>query len=251
MGVKAFPQRIYTNDSFISYWQTLNLSDGSWTTQDPLNFIHKLTWDPTNMNELELKAVASSTTDYNVNGGGTGSTNVTRLYKQAYYDNGTPVQAGDLFQITMQVPILASKTGVLRYFDWYLGIANDPTSTNVATFNFNGAGNGWNFANTDADAFATLVSGGVLSNSAPLAADDIMGYTTISFVAGVGQSAQVATDGAGTHKAFDALENNTSSISSVYLCLTIGARGTARAFALSDGTYIQAKYKISKLYPGA
>ena len=252
MGVHAFPQRIYTNDSFISYWQELNLQDGSWTLQDTNNFIHKDTWDGT-QNVIELKAVASGTDDYAPTGNGTGVTNAPRWYKPAYYDNGQPVLAGDLFQITMVTDMQGTTSGNLRYFNWFFGLAEDATSSNIGALNMNGIGIGWNFANTAADVFAVQISGAGNQNSSPLSNDDTLNYGTIQSVGGQTNMSNVSTDPSGTYKAWIAY----SSITAAYgggqlnLCLIAGMRGGSRSYSLGDETSFKIKYKISKLKPGA
>ena len=251
MGVSAFPQRIYTNDSFISYWQELNLQDGSWTLQDTNNFIHKDEWDGT-QNTIQLKAVGIGTDDYAPTGNGTGITNAPRWYKPAFYDNGQPVLGGDLFQITMVTDMQGSTSGNLRYFNWFFGLSAVPTANSISSLNMNGIGIGWNFANTPADVFAVQISGAGNQNSSPLSNDDTLNYGTIQSVGGQTNMSNVSTDPSGTYKSWIAYSSITAAygVGQVNLCLIAGMRGSSRGYSLGDGTSFKVKYKISKLYPG-
>lgn len=253
MGVHAFPRRVYTNDSNVAYWQDAVLADGSWTEKDDLSFIHKMTNPSTTVNELQTKAVASSTTDYNVDGGGTGTTKASRWYKAAYYDNGDPVLATDNFILHVLTDMTGCTAGTLRYFDWHIGVTQDPTSTNIGSINLNGAGIAWNFANTDADAFSSIVCGAVLSNGSPLSADDTHSYSTIPVIAGQCNVSNVSTDGAGTYKSWGCLKSATVAYTGgqLYLCVMAGLRGTARSTSLADETQFKIRYKFTKLVTGS
>ena len=247
MGVRAFPQIIYTNDSRISYFQDLDISDGSWTLKDDLSFISD-SGNDANGNWIQTAAVASSTTDYNVGGGGTGTTKAPRWYKEAYYDNGERVNASDNFQLIIASNMKGGSAGVLRYFDWYLGIADDPTSNTVSTFNFQGAGSGWNFDNSNGAVFSSLISEGVLGNGTPLDGTDTVSYTVIQVVGGQVNICNVSTDGTNTYKSWGVLTGTATPYSGdLFLTLACGARGTARAYSAGDETHFKARYKFSKL----
>jgi hypothetical protein len=250
MPVNAFQKSIYTNDSNIDYFQKLDISDGSWTLQDTLGFIQSSGNDGTD-NFITLNAVASGTDDYSPTGNGGGVTNAPRWYKLAYYDDGTPVLAGDQFQITMVTDMQGTTGGNLRYFNWSLGFAQDPTSSSIGTLNHNGAGIAWNFANTDADVFSFLITGAASSNGSPLSPDDTKSYNTLPVVGGQCNITNVSTDPAGAYKSWEAFRSITGPYTGqVSLMLIAGMRGSSRSYNSGDQTKLRINYKISKLNTG-
>ena len=250
MPVNAFEKSLYTNDSRIDYFQKFDLSDGSWTFLDSLGWVQTSGNDGTT-NFVTLNAVASGTDDYAITGNGTGTTNSPRWYKQAFYDDGTPVLAGDVFQISMKTDMRGSTAANLRYFNWALGLTAIPTSNNVGILNLNGAGVAWNFANTDADVFGYVVSGAGNNNSSPLSNDDTLCYSTMSSVDGQTNISQVATDPSGVYKAWIAYQSITANYTGP-VCLTfmIGMRGGSRSYNSGDATEFRINYKLSKLNAG-
>ena len=247
MGVSAFPQIVYTNDSRISYFQEVDISDGSWTLKDDLSFISGSGKDA-NGNWIQTAAVASTTTDYNVSSGGSGTTKVPRWFKEAYYDNGDRVKADDNFQLIIVTDMKGGSAGLLRYFDWYFGIADDPTSNTVSSLNLQGAGIGWNFDNSNGAVFSSFVSEGVLGNGTPLDGTDTISYSVIQVIGGQVNICNVSTDGTNTYKSWGTLTGSSTPYSGdLFLALACGARGVSRSFANGDETHFKVRYKFSKL----
>jgi hypothetical protein len=250
MPVNAFPKSLYTNDTRIDYFQKLDIADGSWTFLDTLGWV-KTQGNTGTTNYVSLNAVASGTDDYSLTGNGTNVTNAPRWYKLAYYDDGTPVVAGDKFQITMLTDMRGSTAVALRYFNWAFGFAQDPTLTNVPSLNFNGAGIAWNFANADSDTFSYIVTAQQQGNGNPLSALDTHSYSTIPVVGGQANFTNVSLDPSGVYRAWTAYTGTTYSYTGqVYLMFAFGMRGSARAYNDDDATEFRINYKISKLNTG-
>jgi len=247
MPVNAFLKNIYTNDSTISYYQSLVLDDGTWTLLDSTNFIQNVSSDPTG-NTISLNALGVANNQLQINGFG-GVSVAPRWYKPAYYDDGTPVLGTDVFIMTVSFEMKGSTAAALRYFNWAFGVCADPTSTTVATIAHNVVGNGWNFANTDADTFGVYYTGLGFNNTSPLSATDTVGFGNLSLVGGHGTLGLATVNASDLHESdVDAgmLTTNYTS-AQLYTYFVCGARGSGRTYNAGDATLINLKYKFSKI----
>ena len=69
MPVNAFPKKIYTNDSVIAYYQTCDLTDGTWTLLDSTNMIDTVANAGTG-NNIRLNAVGVANNELQIVGSG-------------------------------------------------------------------------------------------------------------------------------------------------------------------------------------
>jgi len=247
MPVNAFPKEVYTNDSTVSYYQTLVLDDGSWTFTDTKSLIQSYSSDPTG-NTIELNTLGVADDELQIPGSG-GVSTAPRWYKPAYYDDGTPVLGDDIFILTISYELKGSTAVSLRYFNWAFGVCADPTSTTVTTIAHNVVGTGWNFANTDADTFAVYFTGSGFNNSSPLTATDTHGFGTISLIGGAGTLGLASVNASDLHESEVAAETLTTAYTSsqLYTYFVCGPRGAGRTFSAGDATLVNLRYKFSKI----
>tara|TARA_R100001086_G_scaffold114709_1_gene58602 strand:- start:2610 stop:3374 length:765 start_codon:yes stop_codon:yes gene_type:complete len=247
MPVNAFPKNIYTNDSRISYYQPLVLDDGTWTLLDSTNFIQSVSSSASG-SVISVNALGVANNQLQIQGIGSVSV-APRWYKGAYYDDGTPVLGTDVFILTVSFEMKGSTAGALRYFNWGFGVCADPTSTAVGTIAHNVVGNGWNFANTDADTFGVYFTGAGFNNTSPLNTNDTIGFGNISLIGGHGTLGLATVNASDVHEsdvAAGMLSTDYTS-SQLYTYFVCGARGTGRTFSAGDATLINLKYKFSKI----
>lgn len=247
MPINAFPKNIYTNDSVISYYQTCDLTDGSWTLLDSTGMIQGVTNDGSG-NTIALAAVSPANDQLQIPGSG-GTSVAPRWYKPAFYDDGTPVLGTDAFVATISYVIKGSTGGNMRYVNWGFGVSEAPTSTTVADIKHNIMGCGWNFANTDADAFGVYFTGAGLGNASPLVATDVHCLGTLSLIGGNGSIAVNAVDASDLTQARVAVDGAATDYgaSQLYVHMALGSRGTGRTHNAGDSTIVALKYKFSRI----
>tara|TARA_R110002096_G_scaffold12888_1_gene45899 strand:+ start:681 stop:1445 length:765 start_codon:yes stop_codon:yes gene_type:complete len=247
MPVNAFPKKIYTNDSVIAYYQTCDLTDGTWTLLDSTNMIDTVANAGTG-NNIRLNAVGVANNELQIVGSG-GTSVAPRWYKPAFFDDGTPVLGTDAFVLTVSYPIKGSTLNNMRYVNWGFGISAVPTSTNVATINHNLVGTGWNFANADADAFGVFFSDAVAGNADPVVATDVHCLSTIPMVGGNGNLTVSAVDASDLSKATGAAASSSTNYGAgqLFVQLTFGARGNSRTYTAGMETLIKLNYKFSRV----
>jgi hypothetical protein len=146
MGVRAFPQNVYTNDSTVAYFTEVKLDDGTWTFIDSTGLIDSYSWSVAG-NQITLSNFPVANNNNQITGNA-GTVTAPNWSKLAYYDDGTPVLSDDCFILWVSADLIGGTAGILRYFNWGLGTCIDTTSTSVTTLKYNGVGAGWNFANT-------------------------------------------------------------------------------------------------------
>lgn len=250
MGVSAFPRRIYTNDSNIAYWNEVNWSDGTWTHTDTTAMVKSYGFNAINGNTVTFENVAAASPDQNVGGAGSGVSNCPRWFKALTYDDGTTVNANDKFVVSV-VSDMKGPIDNIRYMDWYIGICNSPTNPTIATTKFHGVGTGWNFANTDADVFGTLISGVINTAATPLDPDDTVCHSTMMHIGGNSNIEQITIDPSGTQQSNSVFANQVTSLTGpVYIMLQVGFRGTGRSVLVDQSFGFRVKYKISRLVTG-
>ena len=249
MPVNAFPREIYTNDSRVDYYQPLDLTDGSWTLNDPASFVDSVVNNAGTM-ELTLKAVGVANNELQPVGSA-GQTEAPRWYKLAFYDDGTPVLAGETFVLSVSCALFGSTRGNLRYFNWGFGTFEDPTDDTVANMKANVVGVAWNFANTNADSFPYIASGAAPSTASPLSATDTRMFGTITMAGGNGGLVATGLDTSGllesSGAALSSTTNYTPASGQLYVGLIAGARGTSRTYSAGDGTDFNVVYKFSRI----
>jgi len=247
MPVNAFPKKIYTNDSVIAYYQTCDLTDGTWTLLDSTNMIDTVANAGTG-NNIRLNAVGVANNELQIVGSG-GTSVAPRWYKPAFFDDGTPVLGTDAFVLTVSYPIKGSTLNNMRYVNWGFGISAVPTSTTVATINHNLVGTGWNFANADADAFGVFFSDPVAGNADPVVATDVHCLSTIPMVGGNGNLTVSAVDASDLSKATGAAASSSTNYGAgqLFVQLTFGARGNSRTYTAGMETLIKLNYKFSRV----
>ena len=251
MPVNAFPKSIYTNDSLIDYFNPLDLTDGSWTFVDTPGLINSTTYAPGVGNTITLNNFPVANDQAQLVGSG-GTCVAPRWYKLAYYDDGTPVLGGDAFYLIVSSALKGSTAGSMRYFNYALGVCEDPTSTSVTTIKYNGAGVAWNFANTDADTFPAVFSETLAGNAAPLSAADTRSVGTIAAIGGLGGLTSIGVDPSGVAENNGVLLWQSSLISAathLSLCFMAGPRGTTRTYAAGDQTKAEINYKFVRINP--
>jgi len=249
MPVNAFPREIYTNDSRVDYYQPLDLTDGSWTLDDPASFVDSVV-NNAGVMELTLNAVGVAN-DKLQPVGSAGQTEAPRWYKLAFYDDGTPVLAGETFVLSVSCALLGSTRGTTRYFNWGFGTFEDPTDDTVANMKANVVGVAWNFANTDADSFPYIASGATPNTASPLSATDTRMFGTITMAGGNGGLVATGLDTSGllesSGAALSSTVNYTPVAQQLYVGLIAGARGNSRTYAAGEGTDFNVVYKFSRI----
>ena len=250
MPVNAFPKEIYTNDSRVDYYQPLDLLDGSWTLTDPTNFVDTIV-NNAGVMELTLNAVGVANNKLQPVGDGTGETEAPRWYKLAFYDDGTPVLAGETFVLSVSCALFGNVRGALRYFNWGFGVFEDPTDNVVANMKANVLGVAWNFANTDADSFPYIASGAVAGSGSPLSATDTRMFGTITMAGGNGGLVATGLDTSGllesSATSLSSTTNYTPTSAQLFVGLIAGARGNSRTYGAGDGTDFDLVYKFSRI----
>jgi len=247
MPVNAFPKNIYTNDSVIAYYQTCDLTDGSWTLLDSTSMIDTVTNTGTG-NTITLNAVAVVNNQLQIPGDA-GVSVAPRWYKPAFFDDGTPVLGTDAFVATISYVMKGSTAGNMRYANWGFGVSADPTSTAVATINHNIVGTGWNFANTDADTFGSYFTGTGQGNAGPIVATDVHSLGALSMLGGGGSitiNSIDITDISQSRAAAEALTSNYGA-GQLYVHLAFGSRGVGRTHSAGDATLVKLNYKFSRI----
>ena len=240
MGVNAWLNRI--NDSVISYFNKLNLDDGTWSSLDSLGMIDSLTVDANGEHTVTLNTISNNSLRPIAN-----STAAPRWYKLATYSDGTPVLTNDSFIMTVVIDHRGSTAGQLRYFQHYLGLCENPTSTNPDIIKFNGGGQLWSFANTAADTTGSIIAARTVSVVSGVATDTHT-IATLLFIGKSCSNTAVCVESDGDNVGTNANNFSGSFVASqqLYLMWMAGANGSGRSYSAGDQTKFNIKYKISR-----
>ena len=251
MPINAFPSQIYTNDSEISYFQNTDFSQ--WTFLDPNSMLNasKTSWDASTGLYVETNAVTVADDTLQINGSG-GTVNAPRFYTPAYYDDGTPVLAGDNFILTVCIEHVGSTANNLSYFNWLLGVSADPSSTTLANIAFNGIGNAWNAWTGPGDVayvFGMVETEGTYAFT--LSPNDTHTIGTAQIAGGGGALIATALNSSDVYETSVCAETITTvytpTTQQLYLSLFLGAKGTGRTYTAGQGTQVRIRYKFSKM----
>ena len=248
MGVRVFNSGGGITDATISYFQTMDLTDGTWTERDTASFLKPVTYTVANGNTITTNALGVANDKLKPSGDGAGDSDAARYYKLATYDDGVPVMSGDIFVLTVSIKNKGSTAGAMRYFGYYFGICEVPTATTTAAWKFNGGGIGSNFANGDADVFGEVISNA--SGASNSTVNDVFSTASIFYGAGNATLGIIGLD------AGNEFEGSASTVAGaaatavgtqLYTCFTAGPRGNSRVFSDGDQTTALIRYKFSRI----